>query len=128
MTTLLNPVAQGGRVRTASATLTYAAQAIGSYSFNNELKLPKGAVVVGVRESTSVTTDTTTVAYGIAGTTAKYKALTAVTAATLANVSVPHAAVLAAPLAAEEEIIVTCAVGTLPAAGTLKVIFEYVID
>lgn len=128
MTTLANPSKQGGRVRVSTGTLTYASQSAASYSFDSKVYLPVGATVVGIRESTSVTTGSATVSYGITGTTAKYKALAAVTATTLANVSIPHAAVLATPLTAQEEILVTNAAAALPASGTLKVIIEYVVD
>lgn len=128
MTTLLNPSAKGGRVRVASGTLTYDTQAADSYSFDNALKLPVGATVVGGLISTSVTTDTATVALGIAGSTAKYKAAAAVTGTASAFLAVPHAAVLAAPLTVETEVIVTTAVAALPAAGSLKVVLFYVVD
>lgn len=128
MTAFLDSVARGGRVRTASATLTYATQAAGSYSFDNALKLPVGATVVGGVISTSVTTGSATVALGITGTTAKYKAAAAVTATTAASIAIPHAAVLDAGLTAEEEVLVTSASATLPASGSLKVILYYVVD
>ena len=129
-TAKLDPVAQGGRIRSASGTLTYAAQAAGSYSFDSALKLPIGANVVGATISTSTTTGTASIALGITGTTAKYKAAAAVTALTAANVAVPHAALLE-PLTAEEEVIVTSASAALPTAGAgkaLKVIVHYVVD
>lgn len=126
--TLLNPSARGGRVRVATGTLTYDTQAAGSNSFDTALKLPVGATVVGGLISTSVTTGSATVALGITGSTAKYKAAAAVTATTSAEIAIPHAGLLADALTAEEEIIVTSASATLPASGTLKVVMYYVVD
>lgn len=128
MTTLLDPSAKGGRVRIASATLTYASQAAGAQTFDTALTLPVGATVVGGTISTSVTTGSATVALGITGTTTKYKAAAAVTATTSAAIAIPHAAVLATALAAEENVFVTTASAALPASGTLTVMLFYVTD
>lgn len=125
--TKLNPVAKGGRVRTASATLTYSSQSAGAQTFDTALTLPIGAQVVGGTISTSVTTGSATVALGITGSTAKYKAAAAVTATTAAAIAIPHAALLSA-LTAEEDVFVTTASAALPASGTLKVILHYVVD
>lgn len=126
--TTYNPITRGGRVRVATGTLTYASQAAGSHSFDAPLKLPVGATVVGGVISTSVTTGSATVALGITGTTAKYKAAAAVTATAAATIAIPDAAVLATALAAEEEIIVTTASASLPASGNLSVVLYYVTD
>lgn len=128
MTTLLNPVAQRGRVRTASATLTYASQAAGAQTFDNALTLPVGAVVVGGVISTSVTTGSATVAIGVTGSTAKYKAAAAVTATATAEIAIPHAAFMATGLTAAENVFVTTASAALPASGTLRVCLYYVVD
>lgn len=126
--TLLNPSARGGRVRVATGTLTYASQAAGTVSFDTALKLPVGATVVGAMISTSVTTGSATIALGITGSTAKYKAAAAVTATAAAAVAIPHAGLLATALTAEEEVLVTSASAALPASGTLTVVFYYVVD
>ncbi len=126
--TKLNPVAQHGRVRTASATVTYAEQSAGTVEFDNALTLPIGAVVVGGTISTSVTTGSATVAIGITGSTAKYKAAAAVTATASAELAIPHAAFLATPLTAAEDVFVTTASAALPASGTLRVVLYYVVD
>ena len=126
--TMLNPSARRGRIRIASATLTYATQTADSYSFDTALKLPVGAVVVGGEISTSVTTGSATVALGITGTTAKYKAAAAVTATAATAIAIPHAAFVADALASEEEVIVTTAAANMPASGTLKVALYYVVD
>lgn len=128
MTTLSNPSAKGGRVRVASATLTYASQAAGAQTFDSALTLPVGATVVGGVISTSVTTGSATVALGITGSTAKYKAAAAVTATASAEIAIPHAALLATALTAEENVFVTTASAALPASGTLTVILYYVVD
>lgn len=129
MTTLLDPSQRSGRIRISSATLTYNSQVQpASYSFDTPLKLPVGATVVGGTISTSVTSGSTTIALGIAGSTAKYKAAAAVTATATAELAIPHAAFLAAGLTAEEEILVTTAGATAPASGTLIVAIRYVTD
>lgn len=123
-----NPVAKGGRVRTASATLTYATQAAGAQTFDTPLTLPVGATVVGGIISTSVTTGSATVAIGITGSTAKYKAAAAVTATTSAEIAIPHAALMATGLTTAEDVFITTASASLPASGTMKVILYYVVD
>lgn len=125
--TKLSPVAKGGRVRIASATLTYASQAAGEQAFDNPLVLPQNAQVIGGTISTSVTTGSATVALGITGSTSKYKAAAAVTATTSAAIAVPHAALLEA-LTSEESVIVTTASAALPASGELHVMLFYVVD
>lgn len=127
-TAKLDPAAQGARVRTASATLTYASQSAGAQEFDNPLKLPIGARVIGGFISTSVTTGSATVALGITGSTAKYKAAAAVTGTAAAAIAVPDAAVLADSLAAEEDVFPTTASASLPASGNLTVILLYVVD
>lgn len=128
MTTLYSPSTKGGRVRVSSATLTYASQSAGAQTFDAPLTLPVGATVVGGVISTSVTTGSATVALGITGTTGKYKAAGAVTATNAAAIAIPHAAVLATALAADEDVFVTTASAALPASGTLTVILYYVTD
>lgn len=123
-----NPSAQAGRVRIASATLTYATQSAGAQTFDNPLTLPVGATVVGGLISTSVTTGSATVALGITGSTAKYKAAAAVTATTAAQIAIPHAALLATPLTAAENVFVTTASAALPASGSMTVMLFYVVD
>ncbi len=126
--TKLNPSAKAGRVRIASATLTYASQAAGAQAFDNALTLPTNATVVGGTISTSVTTGSATVALGVTGSTAKYKAAAAVTATTAAPIAIPHAALLAGALSAEENVFVTTASAGLPASGNLTVMLFYVVD
>lgn len=127
-TTIYSPITRGGRVRVASATLTYASQSAGTQAFDAPLKLPIGATVVGGTISTSVTTGSATVALGITGTTAKYKAAAAVTATASAEIAIPHAAFMATALTAEENIFPTTASAALPASGTLRVVLYYVVD
>ncbi len=127
-TAKLNPSAKGGIVRVASGTLTYAAQSVGTNSFDSALKLPVGATVVGGTISTSVTTGTATIALGTSADDDKYKAAAAVTATASAEIAIPDAAVLATALTAEEEVQVTHASAALPASGNLTVVLYYVVD
>lgn len=126
--TKLDPQVRTGKVRIATGVLTYDTQTANSYSFDDKIILPKGAVVVGGSISTSVTCGSTaTIALGITGTTGKYRAAATLTNTTLAAIAIPHAALIE-PLAAEEEVVITNAAASLPAAGTMKVIIEYVMD
>lgn len=90
-------------------------------------RLPKGArVLYGILNST-VSLGTATLAIGIAGTTAKYRA-----AATFTTIDTPTlfgpAAVAGEALASEEIVILSIATAALPAAGTLRVMIFYTLD
>lgn len=128
-----SPVVQKGRVRVATGILTYASQSAGAQTFDvsttaGPLRLPVGAVVVGGFISTSVTTGSATIALGITGSTDKYRAAGAITTAGANPIVLPHAAFLATPLTAEENVFVTTASAALPASGSLKVELHYVVD
>lgn len=114
-----------GTVRVSVDSITYAAQASGSTLTLG--KLPKGAVVLGGALITSVTTDTATLAVGVSGTAAKYKAAAAVTTADVPQLF-GKAAALGAALTAEETIIVTTGAAALPASGTLTCVIFFAAD
>lgn len=123
--TTVPPGFANGTVRCFAETFTYAAQAAGSTLTVG--KLPKGAVPLYGALSTDTSTGSATLAVGISGTAAKYKAAGAHT-----TVDTPvifgKSAALNAALTAEETIIVTTAADALPATGTLTVTFFYAYD
>lgn len=90
-------------------------------------RLPKGAVpLFGVLE-TDTSLGTATVAIGIAGATGKYRAAAAFTATDTPTLFGAGDAVGEA-LAGEEVVFVTIGVASLPASGTLRVMFVYAYD
>lgn len=113
-----NGAVQGGRVRRFRATITLASQADGDTVVLAQV--PAGyAFAYGILNA-SATLSTSTIAIGIAGTAAKYRAAAVFTAAapTLFGVST---AVDDAPLTAQEVVILTNTTAALPASGTLIV-------
>lgn len=113
-----NGAVQGGRVRRFRATITLASQADGDTVVLAQV--PAGyAFAYGILNA-SATLGSSTIAVGIAGTAAKYRAAAVFTAAapTLFGVST---AVDDAPLTAQEVVILTNTTAALPASGTLIV-------
>lgn len=116
-----------GRVRAFVETVPLAAQANGDTI--EVARIPKGAIVLGHIFIASATLGgTATVALGIPGTPAKYRA-----AAIFTTVDTPVLIGLAnnvagAPLAAEEIHIITVGAAALPGSGTLRVITLYTLD
>lgn len=113
-----NGAVQGGRIRRFRATIALASQADGDTVVLAQV--PAGyAFAYGILNA-SATLGTSTIAVGIAGTAAKYRAAAVFTAAapTLFGVST---AADDAPLAAQEVVILTNTTAALPASGTLIV-------
>jgi hypothetical protein len=113
-----NGAVQGGRIRRFRATIALASQADGDTVVLAQV--PAGyAFAYGILNA-SATLGSSTIAVGIAGTAAKYRAAAVFTAAapTLFGVST---AVDDAPLAAQEVVILTNTTAALPASGTLIV-------
>jgi phosphoserine aminotransferase len=113
-----NGAVQGGRVRRFRATIALASQADGDTVVLAQV--PAGyAFAYGILNA-SATLSTSTIAIGIAGTAAKYRAAAVFTAAapTLFGVST---AADDAPLTAQEVVILTNTTAALPASGTLIV-------
>lgn len=115
----------GGRLKRMRATITLASQTTSDVlQLGN---LPAGAVFAFGVLTTDTSLGTSTLAIGISGTTAKYKA-----AATFTSTDAPtmfgKGAVVAASdsgLSAEETVIGTIATANLPASGTLVVDMYY---
>ena len=117
-TTNSNGAVQGGRVRRFRATIALAAQADGDTVVLAQV--PAGyAFAYGILNA-SATLGSSTIAIGVAGTAAKYRAAAVFTAAapTLFGLST---AVDDAPLAAGETVILTNTTAALPSSGTLIV-------
>ena len=113
-----NGAVQGGRIRRFRATIALASQADGDTVVLAQV--PAGyAFAYGILNA-SATLGTSTIAVGVAGTAAKYRAAAVFTAAapTLFGVST---AADDAPLAAQEVVILTNTTAALPASGTLIV-------
>lgn len=121
----LNPGGGPGKLRTQQSTFTYATQATADTL--TCVDTPAGARVIGFALLTSVTLATATIAIGISGTPAKYRA-----AATFTIVGTLTIFMLTSgfgtALAAVETPIITTAVATLPVSGTLVVLTLFTID
>jgi hypothetical protein len=122
----LVPVADlGGKLRVAQAVFNFNTDAQAVYTI--PIRLPRGARVLETAINTSVTTGSATIAIGIAGTAAKYRAAAAVTSADLwvgsgvATVGGVLNATAGAVLAAEEQLIMTVAAASLPASGRMVI-------
>lgn len=118
---------QQGKMRClqASFNLANAVQANGDVLTLG--KLPANARIKSIKMTSSVSLATSTVAIGIAGTIAKYRAAGVFTTVDVPTIVGPGAvAKAAAANSVEETLIATVAVAALPAAGTLIFEVEYV--
>lgn len=107
-----------GKVRRLRASFNLAAQAIADTLTLG--KLPEGASVARIDMVSSVTLGAATIAIGIAGTPAKYRAAGTFTVVDVPTPVGPGAAVHDdAALAAGETLTATIAAAALPGAGTL---------
>lgn len=115
-----------GRVRVFNEKVTLAAQASGDTIEVG--KLPKGArPLFGILLASATLGASATIAIGVSGTPAKYRAAAVFTSAdtpTLFGVATNNGDALAA----EEIVIITVGVAALPGSGTLRVMIFYVTD
>lgn len=120
--TKVSGAAVGGRLRRLRATITLASQADGDVVVLG--KLPAGSIFAYGVLNASATLGSSTIAVGISGTAAKYRAAAVFTAAapTLFGTST---SVDDSPLSAEEEVILTNTTAALPSSGTLIVDLYY---
>jgi hypothetical protein len=111
------------RLKRLRASFTYASQttsdilSIGS--------LPAGATFAYGVLNADTSSGSTTLAIGITGTTAKYKAAAAFTATDTPTFFGKTAPVVASPLSAEEILIITLGAATAPSSGNLCVDIFY---
>jgi hypothetical protein len=113
-----NGAVQGGRVRRFRATITLASQPIDDTVVLAQV--PAGYAFAYGIVNASATLGTSTIAIGIAGTPAKYRAAAVFTAAAPTVFGV-ITAMDDAPLTAQEVVILTNTTAALPASGTLSV-------
>lgn len=130
MADLLSGGVVGGNVRRYRAVVTLAAQAAGAYAL---VTLPPGHTFAYGVVTSSVSLGTSTIAVGIAGSAAKYKAAAVFTAVDTPTLFGNAAAVGAASAltstvgsspkgtGVDEAVILTVAAAALPASGTLVV-------
>lgn len=111
-----------GKVRRLRASFTLDAQAdADTLEIGN---LPIGAAFAGVRMTAGASLGTSTIAIGIAGSTAKYKAAGTFTAVDTPTTYGKASALDDVPLAAEETVIATIATAALPDTGE-PLVFEF---
>jgi hypothetical protein len=112
----------GARVKAFRATVTYATQTTSDTI--TLFTLPTGVTFLRGTAFTSVTTATATIAIGITGTAAKYRAAAAITTVDAPqDFGLTAIAGAVAPSTAEETVFITIGTASLPAAGTLVVEF-----
>lgn len=121
--TPISAAKDGGKVRINTEVFTLATDVAAAYDVG--AVIPIGAEILGIRLMSSVSLGSSTIALGIAGTAAKYRA-----AATFTSVDTwveaGSAAVLGVPLTAAEQLILTVAAASLPASGRLLIEVFYV--
>lgn len=120
------PETGGGSVRVLRDTVTYATQTTSDTIVLGGKKLPIGATVLYVTMQTTVTTGSATLALGITGTVAKYKAAGAVTTVDVPQIYGVTAGTVATTT--EEQLFLTIGGASLPGSGTLIVNVFYVVD
>ncbi|MDQ3096273.1 MAG: hypothetical protein M3Q82_10055 [Actinomycetota bacterium] len=114
-----------GSVRVFAETLALASQATADTIYVG--RLPKGAIFLYGIITTDTSLGTSTVAIGIAGATAKYKAAAAFTA-TETPTLFGDANAMNTTIAADEDVLLTVGTAALPAAGTLQVTLVYAFN
>ena len=136
---LVGNEALGGRMRLFRATINLDTPALNSTSSGTSItssgsdpvvlaRVPAGYRFAGGEIVTSVSLGTSTIAIGIAGAVDRYRAAATFTAVNTPTNFGTAAAFAAAPLAAEEEIILTTAVAALPnTAGARLVVDLYFV-
>lgn len=130
---LVGNEALGGRVRVFRATIPLDAPNLNSTSAGTVItsadpvvlaRVPAGYRFAGGELVSSVSLGTSTVAIGIAGTTGKYRAAAVFTAVDTPTNFGTAASFAAAPLAAEEEIIMTTATASLPTTAGARLVVD----
>lgn len=113
--------AYGARLRRYRASIVLASQVLGAGNEVVLAKVPAGLTFAYGVITTDTTLGTSTVAVGVSGTAAKYKAAAVFTAIDTPTLFGTTAQIEQASLTAEEVILLTVAVANLPAAGNLVV-------
>lgn len=113
--------AYGARLRRYRASIVLASQVFGAGNEVVLAKVPAGLTFAYGVIATDTTLGTSTVAVGVSGTAAKYKAAAVFTAIDTPTLFGTTAQIEQASLTAEEVILLTVAVANLPASGNLVV-------
>lgn len=113
--------AYGARLRRYRASIVLASQVLGAGNEVVLAKVPAGLTFAYGVITTDTTLGTSTVAVGVSGTAAKYKAAAVFTAIDTPTLFGTTAQIEQASLTAEEVILLTVAVANLPASGNLVV-------
>lgn len=114
----------GGNIRVVTDSITFGAEASGSTLTFGGIRLPEGAVVHYGVVTTDTSTGSATFSIGIAGATAKYRALAALTTTNTPTLFGVEAA-LGTALTAPEQLIITTAAASLPSSGSMTVTIVY---
>lgn len=91
-------------------------------------ELPEGACFAGGMIDSSVSLGSSTLAIGVSGSTAKYRAAATFTATDTPTAFGKASAMAQAPLAATETVFATVGTADLPAAGTLVISITYTLS
>lgn len=113
----------GGRLKRLRASFTYNTQTTSDTLVVGNL--PAGATFAYGVLNADTSSGSTTLAIGISGSTAKYRAAAAFTSTDTPTFFGKTATVNASPLSAEETVIVTLAAANAPASGSLVVDLFY---
>lgn len=114
----------GGVIRANLEVFNLATDGTGTYELG--AKIPKGARILRISLNTSVTFGASAqIAIGITGTTGKYRAAATFTTADQ-WVALALNSVTGVELTAEEQLLMTVTVASLPASGKLLVLVEYI--
>jgi hypothetical protein len=120
---------QSGKIRCLQASFNLASSAQANGDVLTLGQIPANARIKNIRMTSSVSLGTSTVAIGITGTAAKYRAAGTFTVVDVpTNVGPGAAAKLAAANSVAETLIATVSTAALPGAGTLIFDIEYVTD
>lgn len=125
--TKVAPSRHGGRLRVLADDVTFATQTTSDTIIIGGGRLPIGAQVQYVTITTDTSTGAATLALGITGSVAKYKAAGAVTTVNVPQIFGVTAALLT-PITTEEQLFFTIAAASLPASGRMVVAVYYTID
>lgn len=120
---------QAGKLRCLQATFNLALSAQANGDVLTIGQLPANARIKSIKMTSSVSLATSTVAIGVAGTAAKYRAAAVFTTVDVSTIVGPGAVAKgAAANSVAETLIATVSTAALPGAGTLIFEVEYVTD
>lgn len=120
---------QNGKIRCLQASFNLASAVQASGDVLTLGQIPAGAIIKSIKMTSSVSLATSTVAIGISGTAAKYRAAAVFTTVDVPTPVGPGAvAKAAAANSVAETLLATVSTAALPSAGTLVFEIEYVTN